>query len=216
MKESDLCSPLASHLSSVQVGCKLYYEVKTVYDRKADVVCKRENGDLESIELKLHANLTIIYQAYNNKECFNYSSVLIPKNCLRSFSIDFLRQLCLSLGIGLYLIDVHGRIKLEVCPQKVDHPKYSKYVKLFERQKEYVGGEASSKCWSEYSQTVYEIEQWLKQHKSGNLTTILKEINHHYSSVSSGKQTLLRYIRRGILRQFKIINDNNEIALMEE
>lgn len=216
IKESDLCKPLAAFMEKSYKGCELYYEVKTIRDRKVDCVCKTANGETIAIEMKLHANLTVLYQAFNNLECCNYSMILIPAGCLRDFSRSFIKTLCIKLGIGLLLINRYNEIKQETCAVKNDNPSNAGYVKLFEQQKNFIGGEASSACWSEYSQTIYEITNWLKEHKSGNLTDILKQINHHYSSVSNGKQAIIRYIKRGILRQFEIEDLSGVIKLKEE
>lgn len=216
IKESDLCKPLAAFMEKSYKGCELYYEVKTIRDRKVDCVCKTADGETIAIEMKLHANLTVLYQAFNNLECCNYSMILIPAGCLRDFSRSFIKTLCLKLGIGLLLINRYNEIKQETCAVKNDNPSNAGYVKLFEQQKNFVGGEASSACWSEYSQTIYEITNWLKEHKSGNLTDILKQINHHYSSVSNGKQAIMRYIKRGILKQFEIEDLSGVIRLKEE
>lgn len=216
IKESDLCKPLAAFMEKSYKGCELYYEVKTIRDRKVDCVCKTADGETIAIEMKLHANLTVLYQAFNNLECCNYSMILIPTGCLRDFSRSFLKTLCLKLGIGLLLINRYDEIKQETYAVKNDNPSNAGYVKLFEQQKNFIGGEASSACWSEYSQTIYEITNWLKEHKSGNLTDILKQINHHYSSVSNGKQAIMRYIKRGILKQFEIEDLSGVIKLKEE
>lgn len=216
IKESDLCKPLAAFMEKSYKGCELYYEVKTIRDRKVDCVCKTADGDTIAIEMKLHANLTVLYQAFNNLECCNYSMILIPTGCLRDFSRSFIKTLCIKLGIGLLLINRYNEIKQETCAVKNDNPANAQYVKLFEKQKNFIGGEASSACWSEYSQTIYEITNWLKEHKSGNLTDILKQINHHYSSVSNGKQAIMRYIKRGILKQFEIEDLSGIIRLKEE
>lgn len=216
IKESDLCKPLAAFMEKSYEGCELYYEVKTIRDRKVDCVCKTANGETIAIEMKLHANLTVLYQAFNNLECCNYSMILIPAGCLRDFSRSFIKTLCIKLGIGLLLINRYNEIKQETCAVKNDNPNNAQYVKLFEQQKNFIGGEASSACWSEYSQTIYEITNWLKEHKSGNLTDILKQINHHYSSVSNGKQAIMRYIKRGILKQFEIEDLSGVIRLKEE
>lgn len=216
IKESDLCKPLAAFMEKSYKGCELYYEVKTIRDRKVDCVCKTADGDTIAIEMKLHANLTVLYQAFNNLECCNYSMILIPAGCLRDFSRSFIKTLCLKLGIGLLLINRYNEIKQETCAVKNDNPANAQYVKLFEQQKNFIGGEASSACWSEYSQTIYEITNWLKEHKSGNLTDILKQIKHHYSSVSNGKQAIMRYIKRGILKQFEIEDLSGVIRLKEE
>ena len=216
IKESDLCKPLAAFMEKSYKGCELYYEVKTIRDRKVDCVCKTANGETIAIEMKLHANLTVLYQAFNNLECCNYSMILIPVGCLRDFSRSFIKTLCIKLGIGLLLINRYNEITQKTCMTKDNNPTYAKYVKLFEQQKNFIGGEASSACWSEYSQTIYEITNWLKEHKSGNLTDILKQINHHYSSVSNGKQAIMRYIKRGILKQFEIEDLSGVIKLKEE
>lgn len=216
IKESDLCAPLAAFMEKSYKGCELYYEVKTIRNRKVDCVCKTADGETIAIEMKLHANLTVLYQAFNNLECCNYSMILIPAGCLRDFSRSFIKTLCLKLGIGLLLINRYNEIKQETCAIKNDNPANAQYVKLFEQQKNFIGGEASSACWSEYSQTIYEITNWLKEHKSGNLTDILKQINHHYSSVSNGKQAIMRYIKRGILKQFEIEDSSGVIRLKEE
>ena len=216
IKESDLCKPLAAFMEKSYEGCELYYEVKTIRDRKVDCVCKTANGETIAIEMKLHANLTVLYQAFNNLECCNYSMILIPAGCLRDFSRSFIKTLCIKLGIGLLLINRYNEIKQETCAVKNDNPNNAQYVKLFEQQKNFIGGEASSACWSEYSQTIYEITNWLKEHKSGNLTDILKQINHHYSSVSNGKRAIMRYIKRGILKQFEIEDLSGVIRLKEE
>lgn len=216
IKESDLCKPLTAFMEKSYKGCELYYEVKTIRDRKVDCVCKTANGETIAIEMKLHANLTVLYQAFNNLECCNYSMILIPAGCLRDFSRSFIKTLCVKLGIGLLLINRYNEITQETCMAKNENPINAKYVKLFEQQKNFIGGEASSACWSEYSQTIYEITNWLKEHKSGNLTDILKQINHHYSSVSNGKQAIMRYIKRGILKQFEIEDLSGVIKLKEE
>ena len=214
IKESDLCAPLAAFMEQSYKGCELYYEVKTIRDRKVDCVCKTADGDTIAVEMKLHANLTILYQAFNNLECCNYSMILIPAGCLRDYSRSFIKTLCIKLGIGLLLINHRNEIIQETCMTRNDNPQYAKYVKLFEQQKNYTGGTASAACWSEYSQTIYEITNWLKEHQSGNLTDILKQINHHYSSVSSGRQTIMLYIKRGILPQFEL-ELNGNIKLKE-
>lgn len=216
IKESDLCKPLTAFMEKSYKGCKLYYEVKTIRDRKVDCVCKTADGETIAIEMKLHANLTVLYQAYNNLECCNYSMILIPAGCLRDYSRSFIKTLCIKLGVGLLLIDRYNEITQETYMTKNDNPINAKYVKLFEQQRNFIGGEASSKCWSEFSQTIYEITNWLQEHESGNLTDILKQVNHHYSSVSNGKQAIIRYIRRGILKQFEIADLNGVIKLKEE
>lgn len=38
IKESDLCAPLAAFMEKSYKGCELYYEVKTIRDRKVDCI----------------------------------------------------------------------------------------------------------------------------------------------------------------------------------
>lgn len=214
-KESDLCEPVSDYFRNQYKDCEIFYEVKSTYSKKIDMVVKTAENDIITVELKLHANLQIINQAYNNLKYGNLSYIAIPEKSLRSFSKDLFYNICKSLNIGLLLVKNYD---FAVEEKEIDL-KYNgkpKKLSLFENQKIYVAaGEASGKCWSEYKETLSKIEKYLEEYDEGYLTDILVTVGHHYSNPRSGARTLKKYIETNVIKNM-IITKEGKVRLRNQ
>lgn len=210
-KETELCKPVSDYFKKIYPDCEIFYEVKSSSSGKIDVVVRYEER-IYAIELKLHANLLVTNQAFNNLRFSHQSFVVIPKKSLRSFNKGLYESICKSLNINLLVINNFGNVEPLVIGME-NVPKKS--LVLLENQKTYVGGgEASGKCWSEFKETIDKVTKYLITNKNEPeyLDVILTNVGHHYCNAKSGSRTIKKYIDRKILKEF-IFQDDGKIKL---
>lgn len=208
LKETDLCQPVIDYfIKSEGKDIEVFHEVKSSGSKKIDLVIKKD-GKVIAIELKLHANLSLIKQAFYNIQYSNFSYIALPLKSKRAAGERFMKNMCESLGIGILYVGwqyCHPEDKT-ICEMVLaDEHSPIRKLSLFENQKTFVkAGEASGSCWSEYKETLMNVENYIKENGSETIINILRKINHHYSSAKVGSGVLIRYIRDGTIKNLTI------------
>ena len=104
MKETDMYQPIKKLLESQ--GFIVRGEVKG-----CDIAAARE-GEIWLVEMKLSANLTLIYQAMDRQQASNSVFVAIPRpSNARSNNFLSLKKLLRKLGIGLITVALDSPLK---------------------------------------------------------------------------------------------------------
>lgn len=210
MTEADLALKFIEFFEDYDI----YKEVPTHYGR-CDFFAISHSIYI-SVEVKKQFSTQVIYQAYRNFTQSHYAYVAVPKPVDGYPAL----QLCKLLGIGVLFYQnkysndgADGKKIVKIVEQAAYRRKISK-PQLLETMKHAVAG-AQHNSQSNFKVTINLIEMWC-QRKGGSM--LLKELfekdAYHYESPKHAKQAIVRYVRHGILKQFKI--ENGVITLVEQ
>lgn len=190
-KESDLFPPLKKYFN--ELGYKVFTEVP-YYSRSVDFVATKGDDHI-AVEMKLHFNKEVIYQAGQNIMTFGKSYVAYPVKKgtiyennevywkLRE-SVRDKYENCRMRGIGILQILPHGTIFTTL------EAKYQKPYRVFDFStfEESVDDEAGLPCQKGVSSAFVvldRIEKYVTEHPEANWKEIYENVQNHYSSKAS-------------------------------
>ena len=194
--ESDLIKNLIPCLQDW--GWEIYQEVEGPGGR-ADIVAAR--GNLQwAIEAKLSFGLPVIAQAVNWRPRCHYSSIAVPSNC-RSGGLA--REICLERGIGILSVQVweEGAVQERVKPMLNRRPLP---LKLYEEQKTFCeAGSNRGGHWTPFKRTCRNLIQAVHANPGIEFKALVKVLDHHYSSLSTARSCLLKFITTGVIPELR-------------
>jgi hypothetical protein len=189
--ESDLAKKLIPMLS--EWGWEIYQEV-VGYGGRCDIVAKREKL-LWAIECKLTLSLALIEQANNWRWQAHYVSIACPR-----FPGNFVRQLLSHYGIGAFYFQGED-------PEEAQRPHLNRKItplKLYEEQKYYCeAGSASGGHFTKFKRTKNAMIQHVKKYPGIHFDQLLKEIDHHYSTLGTAKSCLRGFIGSSVIPELR-------------
>lgn len=216
--EKDLAAKFIDHFE----GFDIYPEVCVPNSgRICDIVLKAGKM-IFAIEVKMAFNITVIYQALNNKSFAHLSYVAVPRPSKASGYRNIEAELlCKHLGIGILYYDHggsfsvncmyntksrfqdsnwHTHVNEQVAPV---YQRPAKVVKLHQWQKRSVAGSQSERL-TDWKITIEEITQLINQ-KGGRViaSEFFKKNYYHYSSSQAARSSLAVYCRKGIIKAFR-------------
>jgi hypothetical protein len=173
-----------------------------------------------AIECKMQFSFEVLEQAIKNKTYAHYSYIAIPKP---KFYINGIKKrICNDYGIGVLTFReykteegytyskilkdmplderIANRIDEQVAPKlnrKIIKPKLEEWMKKS------IAGSQNDRMTA-FKNTVEEIENMLIRKGKMKVEDALKEIRHHYGSISSAKSSLSSLCRSNVIKTFTI------------
>jgi hypothetical protein len=206
--EADLAKKIITYLQGFQ--WEVFQEV-TCYGGVADIVA-RQHGIVWIIETKTSLTWELLEQAHDRLHTAHYVSVGVP--CLPKAGRHFASRVLRESGIGLITLG-HSRHHIEVDGEDICEPiapRLSRHVstrvmiqwmkdlreKLCDKHNEYgVAGAAGSSRWTPFKKTCEEIRRYAARHPGCTMKELVDGIEHHYSSKSSARSVLPKWIQAG-------------------
>jgi len=217
MKEIQLAKILVDYYENKGYEC--YKEVSSSGSggsKRADCYfIKKENGEIIdsfSVETKMTLGLNVIEQAYKWKPQAKRVYVGVPRLKRKPVKArKFAMFVCNKLGIGIIEI-AKGDIK--IIQEVEDNLKY-KMPPLYEEQKKSKAGNAKSQFFTKYKKTIANIDKFMKDKKEYSLKDLLNQIEHHYSNNLSAHGCIIKYIKKGIIKNYTTKRGNKCIMLVK-
>lgn len=213
LKEEDLTEFVRADIESL--GYITYAEVswKGGSSRRCDMFACKDNESIV-FEAKLSFNLKVIEQAYMWKSNANKVYVLIPKTHRKIKSRVFARKVCESLGLGVIEVNLYnGNYSITVSPKINNKPKLPK---LYEEQKKTKASNSDNTFVTPFKITVSKLEKYMKNKDKEILLSVIRNINHHYSSDRSACNAIKNLIKKRIIKGYTIIKENNKLKIMKD
>jgi hypothetical protein len=173
---------------------EVYQEV--IYSQgRADIIAV--NGNIRwGIECKTSLGLAVLEQAVNLKNYCHYVSVACPPGT------RFAEMICRHFNIGI----------LEVCHIQEDCKERFKphlnrrtlNLSLHEEQKTYCeAGSNQGGHWTRFKGTKDHLIRYVAQHPGAQFSDVIKQIDHHYSSLSTAKSCLRGFIGTSVIPELR-------------
>jgi len=199
MKETELAEKFIDYFSDFEI----YKEVPAA--GIIDFVVK--NGIISmAVEVKLSLNFEVIEQANKNKYYCDYSYVAVPSTKRLSFAYD----ICSMLGIGVLAYANYGISEI-VKPIRNRRNKFFK-LKLEDYMKRSVAGSQNDRI-TPFKVTIENMTKYISRHPGCTLKECLDNIDFHWGNLTSAKACVHAWVKRGIIKDFKI--ENNILILQE-
>jgi Holliday junction resolvase len=204
VKESDLAKKIIKRYE--KEGYEIYSEV--IYkpgSKRADIIAVKDDYYI-SIETKMSMNLTLIEQSFFWKDKVHESYICFPSSKKVNW---FAVKLCNDLGIGMYKYNkrtdefqlIH---KSSICKEP-DLPK------LYEGQKDSISGSKGGGYITPFKITCEKLINFVKENNESTLINAIKNIEHHYSSDNSAKNSLHKMINIGVIPELEIFRKSKQI-----
>ena len=179
-------------------GWNIYQEVEGPGGR-ADIVAAR--GKIQwAIEAKLSFGLPVIEQANNWRPRCHYSSIVVPSGTRES---GFARVICRQFGIGILKMQMFegGCLEESAKPHLNRRPLV---LELHEEQKTYCdAGSNRGGHWTPFKRTCRNLIAAVHHNPGIEFRALIKELDHHYYSMSSARSCLLRFITTGVIPELR-------------
>jgi Holliday junction resolvase len=199
-REAEIASHVVTWLLDNQF--KVYQEV-SAGSSVADIVAVL--GTLHwVIECKTTVGLTVIAQADYWREFAHMRSIAIPKPARGTKASRYARKCLDRDGVGLiFVTEDTGGIREECRPSLFRKPPRLGELKgsLCSEQQNGLcpAGSAGGGHWTTFKDTVRRITRYVEKNPGATMKEILDNVPHHYSSGSSARGCLVRYIKEGII-----------------
>jgi len=216
MKETVLAKKIVTYFENKNLTC--YKEVSKSGTGGA-IRCdcyfvKKEKDvivDAFVIEVKTTLSLKVIEQAFRWKAFAKKVYIGVPKPKRRPVkSRRFAVYVCQKLGVGIFEVSENGNV--EMLTESEINPKF-KLPPLFEEQKKSKAGNAKSEYFTVYKKTIANINDFMKDKTEYKLSDLFKEIDHHYSNISSAQGCIKKYIKKGVITNYKIKQKGKQLYI---
>ncbi len=216
MTEEELAIKVISYLESND--WEIFQEVAPYgyRSRTCDIVA-RKNNQYWAIEVKQSLGLAVIEQAHYWLHNAHFVSVAVSvggNSRTRCFAEYILRH----LGMGCIEVGKNTDYVSETVPPKLTEISSSQFDQVVcEEHKTFAkAGNAKSKRFTPFQKTKMLLLEYVKQNNNSNLLDVLKNIDHHYSSIYSGKKALENLIIRNVIDLKYRCENNKFIVFIEE
>lgn len=218
IKESDLASVIIKYLEDL--GYTSYKEVSLKGaggNIRTDCYLTKEdsNGNIVetlALETKTGFTLKVMEQAYRWRNYSNYCYVCIPTPKRKDrTTYQFCINICKLMNIGIFEVNMYSNtVKVLNAPTIA---KNTKIPPLYEQQKESVAGNDTSSYITAFKITVMAIEEYMKDKEQEELSVMIKNIKHHYSTPSSASNTIQKMVNKKVIKNFTIIKEDKKIFI---
>lgn len=180
-------------------GWEIYQEVEGPGGR-ADIVATQ--GAIRwAIEAKLSFGLPVIEQGNNWRGWAHYSSVVVPSTAGRS---HFAREICRERGIGIMVMQMweDGTLQESLKPKLNRRPGK---LELHEEQKTFCeAGTNQGGHWTPFKRTCRNLVAAVHAKPGMEFKALVKALDHHYSSLSTARSCLLRFVQNGVIPGLRV------------
>lgn len=161
-----------------------------------------------SVEAKMSLSLKVIHQAKSWIPFSNKSYICIPKPKKKDSKIYKLGlEICRNLNIGIFIIDIKNKEVVEYYTPIINT--IPKYPPLFEEQKNSIAGNDKSIFITSFKLTLLKIDFYMKDKTElTSLDEIFSNIQHHYKNKTSAINSYKKYIKKGIIKNYILVNNS--------
>jgi hypothetical protein len=222
--EKELCAQVVQYL--VNEGWEVFQEVQIPGSSScvADIVA-RKDSILWAIECKLAMNLEVIGQAYGWAGQAHRVSVAVPVGLSmiearkktrkqrdafsnrESEKMWIGRTVCTKLEIGVIEVPREPlnavKVSVEAKTRQKISSKLGKALREEHKTAVAAGGNRGGH-WTPFKATCEAVRKFVADKPGEDIVKILSKIEHHYSSVNSGKYALTKLIEEGKVPGLKI------------
>lgn len=168
----------------------------------ADLVAVQD-GLVWIVEVKTSLNLTLLSQAYDWKHYAHFISVAVP-TARRSNARATAAMILRDWGIGLIEVgqNVNESIEPRLHRRNLAHELREN---LREEQKTWAEtGNSEGQRYTPFQGTRRSVQQYVKRHPGCTIKDLIENVGHHYSTPSSAKACLLRWIESKVIDGIRI------------
>ena len=218
MKEAELAELIINHFENK--GYESYKEVVSPKNsRRTDCYfVKRENGEIVEtivLETKMTFSLKVLEQCFKWKSMANFCYIGIPKSKRKDFKLRrFGYDICKKyLKIGVIEVDINGYVHEIFGSERNDKPQLPK---LYEEQKDSIAGNDNGEYFTAFKNTLNLIHKYMEDKDKVLYNTLIKEIEHHYASDNSAKQSLKEYVgekqkgKNKLLSEYELVYESKK------
>lgn len=175
----------------------------------ADIVAV-QNNIYWIIETKIAYGLEVMEQAFYWKRMANYVSIATPRRKGSPLKDWILKQ----MGVG-HLETEPGHIIERVKPSLARIKKEASIKQhLKEQQKSWSkAGNNEGSRWTPFAQTCENITDYVKKHPGCTLKEMIDNVETHYRSTSSAKNSLRQWLAAGYVKGVRSVNEKGKIVL---
>lgn len=208
MSETALAAVVVRYFHDL--GAEVYQEVAPFGggSSRADLVAKIGPA-LHVVECKQSINLTVIRQAWEWKRFAHMASIAVPSEG------RFGREVCRSLGLGLYRVSGSGSEWNRRKVEEIVAPEFRRRVEprlekaLTEKQKTYAeAGNAAGKFWSPFKATCELLRDAVAASPGLTIREAVQSIKHHYNTDKNAISSLHKWIARGDVQGVELSDDH--------
>ena len=204
--ESDLTKIIEDYFTTL--GYIAYKEVLSG-SKRSDLFLVRDNISIV-VETKLNIGLKVIEQAFRWRLQSSYSYICVPYKHKTKY--DFPLQICSDYGIGvIFYYEKRNEVVIKLEPSLNLDPILPK---LYEEQRESVGGNGLSDYITPFKLTVRDFINYIKINPNIEIGIVIDNINHHYKSKSSARQSLLKMIKIGVIKNINVLGDKSKCFMI--
>jgi hypothetical protein len=202
MKESDLADIVIKQYE--KDGYEIYSEViHKPGSKRADIVAVK-NDEYVVIETKMSMNMTLLEQGFYWKDKVHRVFLCVPsKRKLNRFAL----QICGDLGIGIYIYR-RGELVLMSDSTICDDPDLPK---LYEQQKDSISGSKGGGYVTPFRLTRERLVEHVKSNGDCSLHSAMKTIEHHYSTIYSGKSAIRKLINTNVINELNLFKKGKDV-----
>lgn len=205
VKETDLAAAVVAHLRDQEWD--VHQEVGGAYGSRADIVAVR-GPLLYVVEVKSTLGLAVIGQARGWLHQANYVGVAVPSGRRHSEDRLCAERILWEWGIGLLKVALPAwsgdgtRVTEEIPPRlwrriPVGRTSRLRGMLCEETRTFALAGNAEGKFWSAFKATISEVQRAVRENPGLTTKELIGAIQHHYSSDSTARSTLLHWLWRG-------------------
>ena len=210
--ESDLAEVVVNWLQDLR--WEIYQEVQFyAYGRIADIVAV-QNNLVWIVETKKTMTLAVIEQAEYWKGNAHYVSIAVPYANWTNKGRSFAYTVCKKFGVGAFIVSeptTYTPIYV-IEKQKPQFNRYAKTERVFETLSEEhktfaKAGNPDNKRWTPFQKTSKAVVEEVCKNPGLTLKELIDRVDTHYSSTSTAKTCIAKYIRDGIIKGLRTEQD---------
>ena len=204
LKEADLAKDVIAWL--VDQKWDVYQEVEFWSGSAVADIVSVQGPVLWIIECKTSASLAVIEQAMRWIGHPNLISVAVPK------SSQTFRSICRKFGIGM--LTTRNGIYETVPPKLLRRSTAGLRDKLTPEHKTFaVAGNANSRRWTPFQSTCLEVLRAVHLNPGICMKDLVSKCNTHYSTPSTARICLSRWIKKGIVPGVRMERDGRFLKI---
>lgn len=209
VSEKEIAKIVIDHFESL--GFETYKEVTERGGRpRADIIAVKDDKYIV-IECKTSMNLKLMEQAYYWTDKSHETYICIPITKRSTRSKFFAYNMCRDYGIGV--LEVYPKTNSLVERVKSSTTKNPDLPKLYEQQKSSVAGVSSGDFVTPFKITCGKLVDYVKENGPVMLKTAVENIEHHYASNNSAKNSLHKMINIGVISELEIYRESRKIMV---
>jgi hypothetical protein len=208
LRETDIAKSSIDYLTDLQWD--IYQEVQPYSGSACADIVAIQGPIAWVVECKVNAGLRVIEQAYRWKGWANMVSIAVPN------ASPIVRRVCEMLGVGVLQRQHYDATMFEaVRPQVVRKTSRRLREALRPAHKTYcAAGTSGGGQWTPFKDTCRNVLRTARRHPDGiSIKKLVEKTTTHYSSTSSARQCLRRWIAQGIVPGVEMRRDGRRIYI---